>query len=113
MKPCISPKGLLWAIIVLLGAALYEAGNYVVDILTYSFSFSFLLCYALSSASAIREKILQTIVYALILAAQILFAVLVVRPADCAGQPFDPYRLLGVLIILVPFLVKRLWSMRA
>ncbi len=107
MKRRILPAGLLLIIVVLIGAVLYGNGNYVVYMLTYIFSFVFLLCFAVFAASTVLEKIVQTVVYALILAAQILFAVLVMRPADGTEQFFDLYRLLGVLIVLVPFLIRQ------
>lgn len=107
MKRRVLPAGVLLIIVVLAGAVLYENGNYIVYILTYIFSFVFLLCLTVFAASAILEKIVQTIVYALILAAQILFAVLIMRPADGTEQFFDLYRLLGVLIVLAPFLVRQ------
>lgn len=112
MKRRILPMGLLLASIVLIGAALYWNGNYVVYMLTYIFSFLFLLCSAIFAASAILEKIVQGVVYALVMAAQILFAVLIMRPADGDGQLFDLYRLLGVLIVLAPFLVRQVYFFR-
>lgn len=111
MKRCTLPAELL-AILALIGAVLYWNGNYIVYMLAYIFSFLFLLCYVVFAASAIREKIAQGILYALILAAQILFAVLVMRPADGTGYLFDLYRLSGVLIVLIPFLVNGLWNSR-
>lgn len=108
MKRRILPMGLLLAIIILSGTALYWNGNYVVYMLTYIFSFVFLLCYTVFETSAIPKKIVQVIVYALISAAQILFAVLVIRPVAATEQFFDLYRLLGVLIVFVPFLVRQL-----
>lgn len=112
MKTGILPKGLLLILTGLAGAALYWSGSYVVYILAYSFSFVFLLCYTVFAPSAIGIKIVQGIVYALILAAQVLFAVLVMRPASGGGQLFALCRLLGVLMILVPFLIKRLWEVQ-
>lgn len=109
MKRHIFSMTLLLAIIALICAVLYWNGDYVVYMLTYIFSFLFLFCYVIFTASAIMEKIVQGIVYALILAAQILFAVLVIRPAAGTGQAFVLYRLLGVLIIFVPFLVRQIW----
>lgn len=100
----------LLAISALIGAALYENGNYVVYILTYVFSFVLLLCHTVFSAGSIREKAAQALIYALILAAQIVFAALVVRPVADVGQHLDPYRLSGVLAALVPFLVRRIWG---
>lgn len=112
MKRRILPLGLLWAITVLTGAALYWGGNYIVYMLTYIFSFVFLLCYTIFTASPILEKIVQAIVYALVLAAQILFAALIMRPADPYSPLFDLYRLLGVLIVLTPFLVRQQFFFR-
>lgn len=107
MKRRILPMGVLLGIIVLIGVALYWNGNYVVYMLTYIFSFLFLLCYAIFAASTILEKIVQVIVYALVLTVQILFAVLIIRPVDSNGLLFDLYRLLGVLMVLTPFLVRQ------
>lgn len=92
MKRRVLPAGVLLIIVILIGATLYRNGNYIVYMLTYIFSFVFLLCLTVFAASTVLEKIVQTIVYALILAAQILFAVLVMRPADGAEQLFDLYR---------------------
>lgn len=112
MKQRILPLGLLLAVLACTGAALYGNGSYVVYILTYVFSFALLLCDAVFAASSAPEKLVRAIVYALLLAAQIVFAVLVVRPAGGAGPVFDPYRLSGVLVTLVPFLVRQIWSTR-
>lgn len=56
MKRRILPAGLLLIIVVLIGAALYGNGNYVVYMLTYIFSFVFLLCFAVFAASTVLEK---------------------------------------------------------
>ena len=64
MKRRILPAGLLLIIVVLIGAVLYGNGNYVVYMLTYIFSFVFLLCFAVFAASTVLEKIVQTVVYA-------------------------------------------------
>lgn len=99
----------LLAIAVLISVALYYSGNYVIYMLTYIFSFVFLLCGTIYAAPSIPEKILKSIVHALILAAQILLAVLVIRPASITGQFLALYRLMGVLVIFVPFAVYHLW----
>lgn len=112
MKHRILPMGLLLAIIILICTALYWNGDYVVYMLTYIFAFVFLLCYAAFAASTITEKIAQVMVYALILAAQILFSVLVMRPTFGTGQLFVLYRMLGVLIIFAPFLIRQIWFCR-
>lgn len=108
MKHRIFSMSLMLAMIALIGVVLYWNGNYVVYMLAYIFSCVFLLCYAIFAASTILEKIVQVIIYALVLAAQILFAVLVIRPADSTELYFHLYRLLGVLIILAPFLTRQI-----
>ena len=67
-----------FVIILLACTALFFSGDYVVYILAYIFSFIFLLCYTVFTASTILEKIVQTIIYGLIMAAQIVFDVLVI-----------------------------------
>ena len=108
MKHRFLPMALLWIILALLGVVLYWNGNYAVYILAYTFSFVFLLCYAFFSAPNVLEKVVQGLIYALILAAQILFAVFVIRPADHVELPLNLYRLMGVLIILAPFLARQI-----
>lgn len=112
MNRRILPSYLLLTIIILACAALYWNGAYVVYILTYVFSFAFLLCCAVFTASAVMEKIAQIIVYALVLAAQILFAALVIRPTAGTEWIFVLSRLLGVLIVFAPFLIRQTWFPR-
>ncbi len=112
MKRRVLPAGLLLIIVILIGVALYGSGNDIVYMFSYIFSFVFLLCLTVFAASTVLEKIEQTIVYALILAAQILFAVLVMHPANGTEQLFDLYRLLGVLIVLAPFLIRHVCFIR-
>lgn len=109
MKQRIFSTGLLLMIAVLTGAALYRSGNYVVYMLAYIFSFVFLLCLTAFEGDALQKKAARIAVYAVILAAQILFAALVVRPLCGAGQLPELYRLLSVLIILVPFLLRQVF----
>lgn len=108
MKKRIFPMGLLLMIVFLMCTVLFWNGNYVVYILSYVFSFTFLFCYAIFSATTILEKIAQTIVYALIMAAQILFAVLVIRPS---GND-ELCRLLGVVFLFTPFLVRQIFFLK-
>lgn len=108
MKRRIFPAGLLLAITVLFCAALYWNGDYVVYMLTYIFSFAFLLCYTILTCSAIKETVIQIIIYTLILAAQILFSVLVIRSVAGTWQNIALCRLLGVLIIFLPFLIRQI-----
>lgn len=112
MKKDIILKGLLAAILALLCVVLYWNGDYVVYMLTYIFSFAVLLCYTIAASSGIMKKVIQSVMYALILAAQILYAVFVVRPVDGMAQAFALYRLLGVLLLFVPFLIRQLWRLR-
>ena len=99
-----------FVIILLACTALFFSGYYVVYILAYIFSFIFLLCYTVFTASTILEKIVQTIIYGLIMAAQIVFDVLVIRillegnPETCILGKF-----LGIVLIFIPFLVKQLF----
>lgn len=108
MKKRMIPMGLLFIMILLMCAALFLNGNYVVYILSYIFSFTFLFCYAVFSATTIWEKIAQTIVYALIMAVQILFAVLVIRPS---GND-ELCRLLGAVFLFTPFLIRQIFFLK-
>lgn len=105
MKKNIFPVGLLILIAFLMSVVLFLNGNYVVYILSYVFCFTFLFCHAVFSASTIGEKIAQIIVYALILASQILFAVLVVEPS----KNQELCRLMGVIILFAPFLIRQIF----
>ena len=98
---CIRDRLILIAF--LMSVVLFLNGNYVVYILSYVFCFTFLFCHAVFSASTICEKIAQIIVYALILTAQILFAVLVIEPS----KNQELCRLMGVIILFVPFLIRK------
>lgn len=91
-------------IIVSTCAALFLGGNYVVYILAYIFSFVFLLCAAVLADTALLEKIVQTLLYALIMAAQIVFDILVLRPLlEGSTETCRLGRLVGTLLIFVPF----------
>lgn len=85
--------------------ALFFSGNYIVYLLAYIFSFVFLLFHTAAADSALSEKIVRTLIYACIMAAQIVFDVLVLRTLlECS----DTYRfgnLLGILLIFIPFLL--------
>lgn len=91
-------------------AALFWSGNYVVFILAYVFSFVFLLCYAVFSASTILEKIVQVIVYALIMVSQILFNIFVIRTLLKESSVVCSLgKLLGILLFFIPLLVKQIF----
>lgn len=109
MKKYIFSIGLLLAIVAFICAALYWSGNDIVYMFAYIFSFAFLSCYTIFSASTIMEKIVQVIIYALILAAQILFAIFMIRSVVGTEQTIALCRLVGVLIVFVPFLVRQIW----
>lgn len=98
---------LLLLIVFLMCAALYWNGNYVVYILMYILGFGFLLCHTVFSSSVIWQKIAQIIVYALIMVMQILFAALVIRPSANGGFIFNLCRLLGVMFLFIPLLVRQ------
>lgn len=92
-------------ILIMAVAALQMCEDYGTYNLVYSFSFVFIAVYGICAPSTIPSKVVQTLLYGLILAAQILFNVLVIR--ESAGGPaWDMCRLLGVLAICVPFLVR-------
>lgn len=98
----------VFIIILLASTALFFSGDYVVYILAYIFSFVFLLCYTVLMDSSILEKIVQTIIYALIMAAQIVFDVLVLRALlEGNAESYRIGKLTGILLIFVPFLVKK------
>lgn len=99
-----------FTIMLLACTALFFSGDYVVFILAYIFSFVFLLCYTVFAASTLLEKIVQTFIYALIMAAQIVFDVLVLRTLlEGASETFILGKLLGILLIFIPFFVKQLF----
>lgn len=100
-------------IILLACTALFFSCNYVVFILAYVFSFVFLLCYAVFSSSTILEKIVQAIVYALIMVSQILFDTLVIRTLLKEINTICSLgKLLGILLIFIPFIVKQLFFVK-
>lgn len=70
---------LILGVVILACIAFYFGGGYTEYNLAYIFSFVFLLFYALFSASTILEKIVQIIIYALVMVVQILFNTLVLR----------------------------------
>lgn len=83
-------------------------GNYAVYILAYVFSFAFLLCYTVFTDSSILEKIAQGLIYALIMAAQIVFDVLVLRDfLESNDETSRLGKLIGILIIFIPFLIQK------
>lgn len=71
---------LLLPAIVLTCIALYLVGDYSTYILVYVFSFVFLFFYTVFSSSTILQKVVQVIIYALIMVGQILIKTLLIRP---------------------------------
>lgn len=104
---------LTFGIILLACMALFFSSSYVVFILIYVFSFVFLLCYAVFAASAIIEKIVQVIVYVLIMVSQILFDTLVIRALLEEDRTICSLgKVLGILLIFIPFFIKQLFFIR-
>ena len=98
---------LTFLIIFLACAALFLSSSYVVFILAYVFSFIFLFCYTIFSASTILEKIAQAIVYALIMVSQILFDIFVIRTLLKESNTICSLgKILGILLIFIPFFIK-------
>lgn len=107
MNRRILPMGLLFIITALTGTVLYWSGNYIVFMLAYIFSAVFLWCRTAFAPFPIAEKLARITLSGIVLAAQILFAVLVMRPAAGSGQPFVLCRLLGILIVFSPLLIQK------
>lgn len=97
---------LLIIIIALFGVIMFLCGDYTFYNLVYIFSFLFIVCYAIFIPSKILAKIVQVIVYALIMASQILFNTLIIRTLDGDEEIYNICRLLGVLIVFVPCMVQ-------
>ena len=87
------------------GVTLYMCKNYTAYNLMYIFCFVFIAFYAVFTPSTILSKMVQVILYALIMAAQIVFNTLVIRSMvyDIA---YDLCRIWGVCIVAVPFIVR-------
>lgn len=95
-------------IILLACAALFWGGSYAAFLLAYVFAFGFLFCCTAFSAASALEKVKQLLVYALIMAAQIVFAVLILRTLLEGGMTDGRLgKLAGAALIFVPFLVRR------
>lgn len=94
-------------IVLLMGAALYLCENYTAYNLAYIFAFLFIGFYAVLTPGTVLLKAAQIIVYALIMTAQILLNTLLIRTMQ-ETDAYELYKLLGVLIVLVPFFVRLL-----
>lgn len=98
---------ILLPIIVLACAALYWGGSYTSYNLVYIFCFVFLFFFAVFSSSTAWQKMIQVVIYALIMVAQILINTYFIRPFEESLLIYYLCRLLGVLIVFIPFLVQR------
>ncbi len=97
-------------ILLFICGTLFVGGSYVVYLLVYVFSFVFLLWHTVFSVSAILDKIAQALVYALIMASQILFDIFVIRILLEGPQSFRIVgKLSGIFLIFIPFLIKQLF----
>lgn len=97
----------LFAIILLACAALFLGGGYASYNLVYIFCFIFLLFYAVFSSSTIWQKAVKVVIYSLIMTAQILINTYLIRPFEESLFLYYLCRLLGLLIVFIPFLVER------
>lgn len=97
----------LFIILMLLCAALYVHGDYVSYILSYVFVFIFFMCYIIFMHLTTWEKATQITIYALILAAQVLFAILFIH-ADEDYIVMELYRFLGSAFLLAAFPVRQI-----
>ncbi|MDO4313293.1 MAG: hypothetical protein Q4C52_09420 [Eubacteriales bacterium] len=91
--------------ILLAGTALFLCSNAAVYNLAYIFSFLFIAFYAVFAPSTIPSKLVQVILYALIMTAQILFNTLVIRTMS-GSSSYNLYKLVGVLVISASFIVR-------
>ena len=103
----------LWLSIFAVLALLYWLGGYVIFNITYVLCFIFLIFHVLCSISTGLKKTIQLFVDAVIMVLQILFNTLILRPLIGAGAIYSVFRLLGVLLILAPFVVERLVFVKA
>lgn len=87
--------------------ALYWGGNYVAYMLTYIFSFVFLCCHVCICHTPLSKKCLQILLQAVILAAQILTDILIIRPLTDMNGISSFVHVLAVAITLVPFLLRQ------
>ena len=98
---------ILLPIIILACVVLYWSGSYTSYNLVYIFCFIFLFFFAVFSSSTIWQKVVQVIIYALIMVSQILINTYFIRPFEENLFIYNLCRLLGLLIVFIPFLVER------
>jgi hypothetical protein len=97
---------ILLPIIFLACAALYWGGSYTSYNLIYIFCFIFLFFFTVFSSSTAWQKIIQMVIYALIMMAQILINTYFIQPFEGSGLIYYLYRFLGVIVVFMPFLVQ-------
>ncbi|MCI8327621.1 MAG: hypothetical protein HFI37_07575 [Lachnospiraceae bacterium] len=112
MKKRILSVGMLLVLLLLLGTTLYWNGNYVIYIISYICCFTFLLYSSVFVAPANWEKIVQLVIYTVVVVAQILFAVLIIRPSFSRGFIFDSGRLLGIMLLFTPFQIRQVFFLK-
>lgn len=103
---------ILLLMIVIAVIALFLGGDYSSYNLVYIFSFIFLFFFTLFSSSTAVQKIITIVIYALIMVAQILVNTYLIRPLEGPQIIYQLNRLLGVLLVFIPFLVERLFSQK-
>lgn len=98
---------IFWILISFIGLTLFWSKNFVAYNWAYGFCFIFLICYAIFSPSTLITKFAQAIIYSLVLASQFLFNTLVISTYTDQDFIRFVYRIMGVLIIAAPFLIKQ------
>lgn len=98
---------IFWVLISFIGLTLFWSNNFAVYNWAYAVCFVFLIFYAILSPSTLMTKIAQFIIYSLVLASQILFNTLVISTYTDYDFIRYVYRIMGVLIISAPFLIKQ------
>lgn len=97
---------LILIMLVLFGTIMFVCRDDTVYNLIYIFAFLFISCYAVFMPSKISAKIVQVMVYALVMVSQILFNTLVIRTMNGDEQIYNICRLSGVLAVSVPFMIR-------
>lgn len=106
MKKSIINLGLA-AVVILLCMMLFFVGNYVMFLIFYVFNFVILLCYILSLNVEPGKKAFQILLCAAVLAAQIVFSVLVIRPLETEGELGMFRQFVSTAFLFVPYLVRK------
>lgn len=86
--------------------ALYWGGNDIVYMLVYIFAFVYLFFFEIFSERGGKEKAEHIILYGVILGAQIVTDVLVIRQLLGTAEMDSVSRLAGIGMMLIPFLLR-------